>query len=55
MRKKQKTTVIHMWIIAIYVLLILQIITFTNIKKIAKEQEIIRYEITNLKGGSDHE
>ena len=55
MRKKVKTTTIKMWIIAIYVLLILQIIMFVNIKEIAKQQEIMRYQITKLEGGSNHE
>ena len=49
---KQRTTTIHMWIIAIYVLLILQIMMFVNIQKILRQQEIMRYQITNLEGGS---
>jgi len=52
MKKKVKTTTIKMWIIAIYVLLVLQIIMFVNIKEIAKQQAVITEQITNLEGGS---
>ena len=55
MKNKQRKTTIKMWILTIYILSIVQTMTFLCVKEIAKQQEIIKEQITNLEGGTEHE
>ena len=53
--QKVKTTTIKMWIIAIYICLILQILTFMNVKKLNTKIENLKSLVTSQTEGGSHE